>query len=346
MSRHLALPRSGTYHLLDTMIDAGYVTHYPDQWVYGLGLSAYELASGYMRQESVQRLARRPLADPADRSGHSAHLSVLHGREVVYVIEERAPGRVRLITDVGARLPAHTTASGRAMLAELPPAQVRALYPSAKDLLGSALPGPRTPIELRRALSDVRSAGVASDEGEVTPGQASLARDGQPITAQLTEEPSRTAVAEQKLGMRRPAVPVLVTENVLDDVIPYAVGRGVAERWWDRGATVRLATNTAPTRVGGALLLSRVVRLPRGPLRRTARDQQLLADLSQVPPQFEMTGALKRDCRGTTYPRSRLSADPDHLIPTPSRPHSRAQIRRRRTSPCGRCPPPRTASSR
>lgn len=88
------------------------------------------------------------------------------------------------------------------MLAELPPAQVRALYPSAKDLLGSALSGPRTPIELRRALSDVRSAGVASDEGEVTPGQASLARDGQPITAQLTEEPSRTAVAEQKLGMR------------------------------------------------------------------------------------------------------------------------------------------------
>lgn len=31
MSRDLALPRSGTYHLLDTMIDAGYVTHYPDQ---------------------------------------------------------------------------------------------------------------------------------------------------------------------------------------------------------------------------------------------------------------------------------------------------------------------------
>lgn len=92
MSRDLALPRSGTYHLLDTMIDAGYVTHYPDQRVYGLGLSAYELASGYMRQESVQRLARRPLADPADRSGHSAHLSLLHGREIVYVIEERARG--------------------------------------------------------------------------------------------------------------------------------------------------------------------------------------------------------------------------------------------------------------
>lgn len=186
MPRDLALPRSGTYHLLDTMIDAGYVTHYPDQRVYGLGLSAYELASGYMRQESVQRLARRPLADPADRSGHSAHLSVLRGREVVYVIEERAPGRVRLITDVGARLFAHTTASGRAMLAELPPAQVRALYPSAKDLLGSALSGPRTPIELRRALSDVRSAGVASDEG-----RSLRARHPWPATANRSRRSSR-----------------------------------------------------------------------------------------------------------------------------------------------------------
>lgn len=188
MSRDLALPRSTTYHLLDTMIDAGYVTHYPEQQVYGLGLSAYELASGYMRQEPLQRLARRPLADLADRSGHSAHLSVLHGREVVYVIEERAPGRVRLITDVGVRLPAHTTASGRAMLAELPPAQVRALYPSAKDLRSDPPVGPQTPMKLRRLLGDVRRAGFATEEGEVTAGQASLAHavvdaSGYPVVA-------------------------------------------------------------------------------------------------------------------------------------------------------------------
>ncbi|UUZ60202.1 IclR family transcriptional regulator [Nocardioides sp. B-3] len=188
MARDLALPRSTTYHLLQTMMDAGYVTHYPDQQVYGLGLAAYELASGYMRREPLQRLARRPLADLADRSGHSAHLSVLHGREVVYVIEERAPGRARLITDVGVRLPAHTTASGRAMLAQLPPAQVRALYPSAKELSGSTTSGPRTPIELRRLLSDVRHEGFASEEGEVTAGQSSLARavvdaSGYPVVA-------------------------------------------------------------------------------------------------------------------------------------------------------------------
>jgi DNA-binding IclR family transcriptional regulator len=208
MARDLALPRSTTYHLLQTMMDAGYVTHYPDQRVYGLGLSAYELASGYMRQEPLQRLARRPLADLADRSGHSAHLSVLHGREVVYVIEERAPGRVRLITDVGVRLPAHTTASGRALLAELPPAQVRALYPSAKDLRRDPPSGPQTPIELRRLLSDVRTAGVATEEGEVTAGQASLARavvdaSGYPVVAVAVTYPVEARTADLLEDLKR-----------------------------------------------------------------------------------------------------------------------------------------------
>jgi DNA-binding IclR family transcriptional regulator len=69
------------------------------------------------------------------------------------------------------------------------------LYPSAKELLGGALSGPRTPIELRRVLSDVRSAGVASEQGEVTPGQASLARAvvdavGYPVAAVAVTYPA------------------------------------------------------------------------------------------------------------------------------------------------------------
>jgi DNA-binding IclR family transcriptional regulator len=55
---------------------------------------------------------------------------VLHGREVLYVVEQRAPGRPPLVTDVGVRLPAQLTASGKAMLADLPGPHVRALFPT------------------------------------------------------------------------------------------------------------------------------------------------------------------------------------------------------------------------
>ena len=68
---------------------------------------------------------------------------MLHGRDVLYVVEERAPGRPPLVTDVGVRLPAHLTASGRAILAALPPAQVRALYPDRPALRRPARHRPR-----------------------------------------------------------------------------------------------------------------------------------------------------------------------------------------------------------
>ena len=115
------------------------------------------------------------LADLADRTGQSAHLAVLHGRDVLYVVEERAPGRPPLVTDVGVRLPAHLTASGRAVLAALPAAQVRALYPDAQAFVDRHGTGPRTLSQLRTLLADTRQRGYAVEEGEVTPGLSSVA---------------------------------------------------------------------------------------------------------------------------------------------------------------------------
>ena len=169
------LPRSTAYHLLGAMIDEGFVVHLPDEHRYGLGVAAFEVGSGYVRQEPLQRIARRPLADLVDRSGHSAHLAVLHGRDVLYVLEERAPGRPPLVTDVGVRLPAHLTASGRALLALLPAPQVRALYPSAREFVDRHGLGPRSLSDLRRVLSETRQRGWATEAGEVTPGLASVA---------------------------------------------------------------------------------------------------------------------------------------------------------------------------
>jgi DNA-binding IclR family transcriptional regulator len=138
-------------------------------------VAAYELGTGYVRQAPLARVARVPLARLVDRVGQSAHLVVQHGREVVYVIEERAPGRPSLVTDVGVRLPAQLTASGRAMLAALPAAQVRALFPGPEAFVTRHEAGPRTISALRRLLADVRRTGHAVEDGEVTPGFASVA---------------------------------------------------------------------------------------------------------------------------------------------------------------------------
>ena len=173
--RACGLPRSTAYHLMTAMAEEGFVTHLPDERRYGLGVAAFEVGSGYSRQAPLQRLARRPLAALADKVGESAHLAVLHGRDVLYVIEERASGRPSLITDVGVRLPAHLTASGRAVLASLPYAQVRALYPDKESFVERTGVGPQSLSALRTILAEARQRGHAVEDGEITPGFASIA---------------------------------------------------------------------------------------------------------------------------------------------------------------------------
>ena len=169
------LPRSTAYHLVNAMIAEGFVVHLPEERRYGLGVAAFEVGSGFSRQEPLQRIARRPLAELVDRTGQSAHLAIPHGRDVLYVLEERAPGRPPLVTDVGVRLPAHLTASGRAILAHLPAAQVRALYPDRAAFVDRHGLGPMSLSALRTVLSETRQRGHAIEEGEVTPGFSSVA---------------------------------------------------------------------------------------------------------------------------------------------------------------------------
>lgn len=198
------LARSTAYHLCNAMIAEGFVVHLADEHTYGLGVAAFEVGGGYTRQAPLQRIARRRLVDLVDATGQSAHLAVLHGRDVLYVLEERAPGRPPLVTDVGVRLPAHLTASGRAILAALPPAQVRALYPDADAFVTRHGHGPTSLSRLRALLSETRQRGHAVEDGEVTPGLASVAapvldHNGHPVAGvaltYLSGEPTDLAEA-------------------------------------------------------------------------------------------------------------------------------------------------------
>lgn len=194
IARELGLPRSSTYHLLAALVEHGYVIHYADDQRYGLGIAAYELSSGYQRQSPLQRLARPIVQKLVDTTTHNGHLVVLHGRDVLYLIEERAPGRPLLVTDVGVRLPAPMTASGMAMLASLSAQQVRAVFPNADALTG----GPSSLADLRRELATVRRRGYALEEGSVTPGLSSVAHavldgSGHPVAALALTFPSGDA---------------------------------------------------------------------------------------------------------------------------------------------------------
>ena len=174
IAAQLDVPRSSVYHLLATLEEHGFVVHLPAERRWGLGTAAFELAGGYARQQPLTRIGRPLIAALADRTGESAHLAVMTGRDVLDIVEERAPRRPALVTDVGVRLPAHLTATGRAMLAALPREQVRALYPDTASFADRTGRGPSRPGELRDVLRAVRADGFATEDGEVTLGLRSV----------------------------------------------------------------------------------------------------------------------------------------------------------------------------
>lgn len=204
LARALDIPRASLYRLLRAMADEGFVTHYPEEQRWGLGIATLELGSAYLRADPLARLARPLLSGLVQRTGRTVHLSVLHGNETLYLLVERPRRPDPLVTHEGVRLPAHLTATGRAMLSQLPDSQLRALYPRSPVLRSEA--GPRDLRDLRDELVEERRRGWAGEDGLVTPGFASVAAavfeaSGHPTAAIGVTCRSDDAVREELPGL-------------------------------------------------------------------------------------------------------------------------------------------------
>jgi IclR family acetate operon transcriptional repressor len=115
-------------------------------------------------------VARRLVA----RHNETTCLTVLDGRESVFIAKEETTHQVRLVTAVGSRLPAFAAASGRVLLADRPEDEVAALYaecelvtPTGRELAGLE--------ELFGILREARRRGYAENVDETALGLHCLA---------------------------------------------------------------------------------------------------------------------------------------------------------------------------
>ncbi|CAN5383108.1 N/A [soil metagenome] len=190
IARELDVPRSSVYQLLKVMLDEGFVVHYPEDHAYGLSGLVSEIGTSALQSERLARLAK-PMLDRLVASlglPVVAHLAVLGGADVVYAARVQGFRAPTTVSAIGVRLPAHLTATGRAMLALLPAGQVRALYPSREGLIRRHDAGPSSLAELDALLGSTRDRGWAVEEGDVTAeygsvGASAIDRNGYPAAA-------------------------------------------------------------------------------------------------------------------------------------------------------------------
>jgi DNA-binding IclR family transcriptional regulator len=204
----LALPKSSAHSLLRTMTARGYLAVDPERR-YSLGGRIWELAQAVPRVEDLRALMKPLMDEVVRRTGETVQLATLDGISAVYLALSESPHPVKLTSRAGVRLPAHTSAIGKALLAELGPEEAAARLdgPDLCQLTDNTIAAvPKLLAELERT----RARGYAVDNEEFAIGLRCIAvpirdRDGSPVAAISVSMPTprynRAAAANARAAL-------------------------------------------------------------------------------------------------------------------------------------------------
>lgn len=164
IARRTGLPSSTVHRILQDLVAVGWAREDGNRG-YLLGARLLALAGRGTDQASLVRIAHPTLQALSDRTGHAVHFAVRTGDEAVYVDKIEGSRAYQMRSRVGLAIPLHCTAIGKALLAALPEAEVRAVLERA------GMP-PRTthtitsPDAMVRHLELVRERGYSLDDEE------------------------------------------------------------------------------------------------------------------------------------------------------------------------------------
>lgn len=167
LSRTLGIPRSSTLALCNTLVESGLLTR-SAEGSYSLGPHVLELSRAYLADTDIHRSFEQIVGQEGALEEHTLVLSVLEHTDVVYVGRRHGRRAVSVPYELGMRLPANCTASGKALLSELSDEEVRNRFADGLQALTS-----HSIVDIEELLRDLarwRSAGFALDEQETALG--------------------------------------------------------------------------------------------------------------------------------------------------------------------------------
>lgn len=129
LSKRLGLHKNNIFRLLATLEHRSYIEQNKSTENYRLGPKTLQLGAIFIEQRECRRQARPILEHLMSVSGETAVVAVLRGNNVIYMDSVETTKTVRVVSRIGAMLPAHCTAVGKIQLAALPIEEIERLYP-------------------------------------------------------------------------------------------------------------------------------------------------------------------------------------------------------------------------
>ncbi len=167
LAHELELPKSSVHGLCSTLLRYGYLQR-QDDGAFRIGPGVMPLAEAFVSGTGITQEFNTLWAGE-NAPDETVILSVLNGRDVVYIGTRNGHRPLGLAFNVGMRLPAHLAATGKAMLAYQPPSAVRERFAGA-ELASMNARGPRSIDELLAELELTRARGHSIDDEGVRAG--------------------------------------------------------------------------------------------------------------------------------------------------------------------------------
>jgi DNA-binding IclR family transcriptional regulator len=203
VTERLGIPASSASMLLKTLSATRMVTR-DDSGAYRLGVKMLSLAHAALQTFDVRAVARPTMAETAIRVRSTCNLAVLDGGSVVYVEKVQDPNSpIQLVTHIGARLPAHATALGKVLLAEMEP-QTRDQLLARHQFTTMTASTCRSVAELAEHLAAYDERGYAVDDEESHPGVMCFAAPVRDYTETVVAALSLSGIKGARLGFDHP----------------------------------------------------------------------------------------------------------------------------------------------
>lgn len=165
---NMDIPKSSVYQILETLHSRGYVRKVGDSQKLFLGFKLVALGAQTVSKLDIRAEAMPFLNELNAKTKMTCHLSILDGIEGVYLIKVESSHLIRMNSYEGKRLPLHSTATGKTLLAWLDEKKRDEILKKIKltRLTGKTI---TTIADLKRNLEVVRKRRWAFDDRENEP---------------------------------------------------------------------------------------------------------------------------------------------------------------------------------
>lgn len=169
LAEQSGLSLTTVHRLLGTLMAHGLVEQSPETSRYRLGMRFVELGMEILDRQSVRTVAYPVLNRLMEECKEVVHLGIVSDFEVVYVEKIDCYQTLRMYSQIGRRSPLHCTGLGKALLAHLPPEDVREFLKrkGCRRYTERTITGVK---ELLAELALIRERGYALDNEEHEPG--------------------------------------------------------------------------------------------------------------------------------------------------------------------------------